>query len=537
MRRIEEVAADLALSADDLELYGPYKAKLTEAALQRLADVPPGRLVLVTGMTPTTFGEGKTTTAIGLTQALRRRDVAATVALREPSMGPVFGIKGGGTGGGGSQVLPAEDINLHFTGDLHAVTTANNLLAAALDASLFHANPLGLDPRRITWRRCLDMNDRALRHIVIGLGGRSDGVPREESFDITPASEVMAVLSVAADLPDLHRRLRDIIVGYTADIEPVRCRDLRVDAALATLLRQALRPNLVQTSEGGPAFVHGGPFANIALGVNSLIATRTALATSAVVVTEAGFGSDLGAEKFFNVAARFAGLRPEVAVIVATARACKRHGGADPKQLAQENLDALQAGLPNLDAHIDNIRRHGVTPVVSVNRFPADSDAESAALLAHCDARAVRAAEADPFGGGGEGTLALGDAVRAALDDGQADPRYLYDLDCPVKEKIETIARDVYGAGRVVYANAAELTLRRMQRLGLEGLPICIAKTQYSLSDDPALLGRPTDYTFTVREVRPSAGAGFLVIISGDIMTMPGLPKEPAATRFQVDGA
>lgn len=536
MRRIVEVAADLGLSEDDLELYGPYKAKITAATMARLRDAEPGRLVLVTGMTPTTAGEGKTTTSLGLTQALRRQDIKATVALREPSMGPVMGIKGGGTGGGASQALPADDINLHFTGDLHAVTAANNLLAAAIDNSIFHGNGLGIDPRRVTWRRCLDMNDRALRRMVIGMGGTLDGVPREEGFDITPASEVMAILSVADDLDDLHRRLGNVIVGYTADIQPVYCRDLGVDAAMTVLLKQAMQPNLVQTSEGGPAFVHGGPFANIALGCNSIVATRAALATSDVVVTEAGFGSDLGAEKFLNVVARFGRFNPEVAVIVTTARAIKRHGGRDAKELEVEDLAALEAGMPNLDAHIDNIQRHGVTPVVAINRFPSDTDAEIAAIQSHCAARNVRAAEADPYGGGGEGCLALGDSVRDALDHEPGTVRPLYDLEQPVKTKIEAIARQVYGAGAIVYQRQAELLLRRMKRLEMEDLPICVAKTQYSLSDDPTLLGRPQDHEFTVREVRPSAGAGFLVIISGEIMTMPGLPREPEATRFRIGG-
>ena len=535
MRRINEVASDIGLTDDDLEFYGPYKAKLTPATVRRLQAATAGRLVLVTGITPTTAGEGKTTTSIGLTQALRRQGHNAAVALREPSIGPVMGIKGGGTGGGESEILPAEEINLHFTGDLHAVTAANNLLAAAIDNSMFHGNPLSLDPRRISWRRCLDMNDRALRNLVIGMGGTSDGVPREEGFDITPASEVMAILSVASDIEDLRDRLARVIVGYTREIEPVYCRDLGVETAMTVLLKQALQPNLVQMTDGGPAFVHGGPFANIALGCNSLIATRAALGAADIVVTEAGFGSDLGAEKFFNVAARFGGLNPEVAVIVSTARALKRHGGVNPKELETENVEALVDGLPNLDAHIDNVERHGVTPVVAVNRFPSDTDAEIAAIVAHCESRSVRVAEADPYGGGGESCLGLGEVVDEALQNGGGSLRHLYDTSQPLKEKIEAVARDVYGAGNVVYLRRAELTLRRMKRLKMEDLPICIAKTQYSLADDPALIGRPEEHEFTVREVRPSAGAGFLVVISGEIMTMPGLPREPAATRFRLE--
>ena len=533
MRPIVDVAADLGLAEDDLELYGRYKAKLSSAALARLREAPVGRLVLVTGMTPTTAGEGKTTTSIGLTQALRRRGAQATVALREPSVGPVMGIKGGGTGGERSQIEPADDINLHFTGDLHAVTTANNLLAAALDNSMFHGNPHGLDARRITWRRCLDMNDRALRRTVIGMGGTQDGIPREEGFDITPASEVMAILSVASDLDDLRTRLSNVIVGYTSDIQPVYARDLGVETAMTVLLKDAVRPNLVQTSEGGPAFVHGGPFANIAVGCNSIIATRAALATSEIVVTEAGFGSDLGAEKFFNIVSRIGGLQPEVAVIVATARAIKRHGGVDAKQLEHEDLGAIEAGIVNLDAHIDNVVRHGVTPVVAVNRFPSDTDAEIAAILDHCRARKTLAAEADPYGGGGEACLGLAEQVQAALAASSGSRlQFLYDLDQPVKTKIEAVARQVYGAGQVVYLRQADLTLRRMKRLGLESLPICVAKTQYSLSDDASRLARPTGYEFHVREVRPSAGAGFLVVIAGEIMTMPGLPSDPAANHF-----
>lgn len=534
MRRIVDVAAELGLSEADLELYGQSKAKLTSEALARLADAPPGKLVLVTGMTPTTAGEGKTTTAIGLTQALRTGGARATVALREPSMGPVFGIKGGGTGGGRSIIEPSDDINLHFTGDLHAVTAANNLLAAAIDNSIFHGNPHGIDPRRISWRRCIDMNDRALRGAVIGMGGTTDGVPREEAFDITPASEVMAILSVASDLEDLHRRLGDVIVGYTSDIQPVHCRDLEVDGAMAVLLEQAIRPNLAQTLDGGPAFVHGGPFANIALGCNSIAATRAALAISEITVTEAGFGSDLGAEKFFNVVSRIGGFAPQAAVIVATARAIKRHGGKSAKELEAEDLAALEGGLVNLDAHIDNVQRHGVTPVVAINRFPSDTQAELDAVLAHCRARGVRAAVADPYGGGAADCAELAAAVREALDADDSALQPLYQLEQPLQEKIETVAREVYGAGSVTYLRRAELTLRRARRLGMEDWPVCVAKTQYSLSDNAALLGRPQAHEFTVREVRPSAGAGFVVIISGEIMTMPGLPRAPAATQFRI---
>ncbi len=533
MRPIVDVAADLGLTAGDLDQYGHRKAKLTAEALAQLAERPAGDLVLVTGMTPTTAGEGKTTTAIGLTQALRLSGANAAAALREPSMGPVFGIKGGGTGGGGSQVVPADDINLHFTGDLHAVTAANNLLAASIDNSIFHGNPLGLDPRRITWRRCIDMNDRALRGAVIGMGGTTDGVPREEGFDITPASEVMAILSVASDLDDLHERLGNVIVGYSggSPIEPITCREIEVDGAMTVLLEDAIRPNLVQTSEGGPAFVHGGPFANIALGCNSIAATRASMATADITVTEAGFGSDLGAEKFFNIYSRIGGFEPQAAVIVATARAIKRHGGRNARDLEVEDLEALAAGLPNLDAHIDNVQRHGVTPIVAVNRFPSDTEAELDAIGAHCRARGVRASVANPFEGG-EACLELAREVQEALRDDRPVFQRLYELEQPLTEKIEAVAREVYGAGSVSYLRRAELTLRRARRLGQADWPVCIAKTQYSLSDDPARLGRPRDHEFTVRDVRPSAGAGFVVIISGEIMTMPGLPSNPAATQF-----
>ena len=534
MRPIVDVAAELGLSEDDLDLYGRHKAKLTADALERLRSRPQGDVVLVTGMTPTTAGEGKTTTAIGLTQALRQSGANAAVALREPSMGPVFGIKGGGTGGGGSQVLPADDINLHFTGDLHAVTAANNLLAAAIDNSLFHGNALGLDSRRITWRRCIDMNDRALRGAVIGMGGTSDGIPREEAFDITPASEVMAILSVASNLDDLHRRLGDVIIGYTAStpIQPTTCRDLSVDSAMTVLLQDAIRPNLVQTGEGGPAFVHGGPFANIALGCNSIAATRASMTCADITVTEAGFGSDLGAEKFFNVVSRIGGFEPQAAVIVATARAIKRHGGRPAKELEVEDLAALEAGLPNLDAHIDNVVKHGVIPVVAVNQFPSDTQAELVAVVAHCQRRGVRAAVANPYGGGGDACLDLAIQVREALAGERPEFQRLYSLEDSLKDKIESVAREVYGAGTVTYLRRAELTLRRARRLGQQEWPVCIAKTQYSLSDDAGRLGRPQEHEFTVRDVRPSAGAGFMVIISGEIMTMPGLPSTPAATRF-----
>lgn len=536
MRRIVEVAGELGLGEAEIDPYGAYKAKITSAALRRLQGAPVGRLAVVTAITPTQAGEGKTTVSIGLAQGLRRRGVKVTVCLREPSMGPVMGLKGGGTGGGRSEVVPAEEINLHFTGDLHAVTAANNLLAAAVDNSMHHGNPLGIDPRRIAFQRCLDVNDRALRQIVIGLGGPLNGVPREDGFDITAASEVMAVFAVAADLTDLQQRLGNIIVGYTREREPVHCRDLRLDGAMTVLLKQALQPNLAQTSEGGPALIHAGPFANIALGSNSIIATKAALALSELVVTETGFGSDLGAEKFFNVVTRLGGFRPDVAVIVATARALKLHGGRDARDLAIEDSAAVEAGLTNLAAHLGIVRRHGVTPVVAVNRFPHDTATEVEVILRYCRAQGVAAAVADPVTGGGEGCLDLAEAVQQACA-GSAPPfRPLYDLEEPLTTKIERVAREVYGAGSVRYAKAAEQTLRQAARRGWDGWPICVAKTQYSLSDDPTVPGRPQGHELYVRELRPSAGAGFMVVLAGEMVTMPGLPTEPAATRMRVEG-
>ena len=535
MRRIVEVAADLGLGEAEIEPYGAYKAKITPATLRRLQGAPVGRLVVVTAITPTTAGEGKTTVSIGLTQGLRRRGVRATVCLREPSMGPVMGLKGGGTGSGRSEVTPAEEINLHFTGDLHAVTAANNLLAAAIDNSMHHGNPLGIDPRRITFRRCLDVNDRALRQIVVGLGGAINSVPREDGFDITAASEMMAIFAVAADLTDLQQRLGNIIVGYTREREPVYCRDLRLDGAMTVLLKQAIQPNLAQTSEGGPALIHGGPFANIALGSNSIVATRAALALSEMVVTETGFGSDLGAEKFFNVVSRLGGYRPDAVVVVATARALKLHGGRDARDLATEDIAAVEAGLPNLDAHLGIVRRHGVTPVVAVNRFPHDTAAEMEAILRYCRAQGVAAAAVEPVTGGGEGCLELAEAVQTACAGSAPSFRPLYELEEPLTTKIERVAREIYGAGSVRYSKAAEQTLRQAARWGWEGWPICVAKTQYSLSDDPAVPGRPQGHDFSVREMRPSAGAGFMVVLAGEMVTMPGLPTEPAATRMRVD--
>ncbi len=530
---ITEIAAGLGLAPDDLVLYGPDKAKLAEPVADRLMRTAPrGPLVLVTAMTPTGGGEGKTTTAIGLADALVRRGRRAALALREPSLGPVFGGKGGGAGGGLSTVEPALDINLHFTGDLHAVAAANNLLAAALDNHLHHGNVLGLDPRRLAWRRCLDVDDRALRNVIVGLGGPADGVPREEHFDITAASEVMAILAVARDRADLYARLGRVIVGFTGDRRPVTAADLRMAGAMATLLRDALQPNLVQTAAGTPAFVHAGPFANLALGTNSIRATRAALALADITITEAGFAADLGAEKFCNVVAPVGGFAPALAVVVASGRACKAHA-LDP---GAAGIDAVRAGSANLRAHVEIVRRHGLTPVVAINRFPADSAAELAALEAIIRGWGVRAAIADPFAAGAGGCLALADAVLDALAHEPGLLRPLYPPALPVREKIETVARVVYGAAAVAYDPAALHALDRGAAAGMAAWPVCMAKTPLSLSDDPARRGRPTGFTLRVRDIRPQAGAGYLVALAGDIRTMPGLPAEPAAIHFTAAG-
>ncbi|HWP03693.1 MAG TPA: formate--tetrahydrofolate ligase [Gemmatimonadaceae bacterium] len=533
LRPIVDVAAELGLAPDDLDLYGKYKAKVPAD----IASQPPrGRLVLVTAINPTAAGEGKTTTSVGLVQALRRLGHKVALCIREPSLGPVFGVKGGAAGGGYSQVLPMEDINLHFTGDFHAIASAHSLLSAMLDNHLQQGNALGIDPRRITWPRTIDMNDRALRKVVIGLGGPSEGVPREERFVIIPASEVMAVVALASDFRDLEARLGRIIVGSTAGSErrPVRAGDLKAAGAMGLLLKDAIRPNLVQTLEGGPAFVHAGPFGNIAHGCNSVVATRAALALADLVVTEAGFGSDLGAEKFFDIKCRTAGLNPEVAVLVATVRALKLHGGAPKAQLAKEDLSALERGLPNLEHHIHNVQQFGVPVVVAVNRFSTDSDAELQ-MVADCARRlGVRVAMNEVWAKGGAGGIEMAEEVLAALQEKKANYRPLYDAALPIREKIETIATKVYGADGVDFSPRAARSMEYLESIGLGQTPICMAKTQYSLSDDPTKLGRPRGFRITINEVYPAAGAGFVVAQCGDIMTMPGLPKEPAAERMAV---
>lgn len=535
MHEIVRIAETIGLTADDLELYGKYKAKVSPAVARRLADKPDGHLILMTAINPTAAGEGKTTTTVGLGQALAKLGKKTAIALREPSLGPSMGVKGGAAGGGYSQVVPMEDINLHFTGDLHAITTAHNMLAAIIDNHLHQGNALNIDTRRITFRRALDMNDRALRSTIVGLGGRSNGVPREDGFDITVASEVMAILCLANDLADLKERLSRIVVAFNQNREPVTVADLKVAGAMAALLKDAIKPNLVQTLENVPAFIHGGPFANIAHGCNSVQATKLALKVADYVVTEAGFGADLGAEKFFDIKCRFAGLKPSVAVIVATARALKLHGGADVKNLSPENLKALDQGFANLERHIENVRKFGVPVVVAINRFPTDSVAELDLIAERCRQAGVRVALSEVWAKGGEGGRALAEAVLQTITQEPANFRPLYPVEMPIKEKIATIAREIYGADGVDFTKDVENTIRQYTKLGFHQMPICMAKTQYSFSDDPSRLGRPTGFRITVRELRVSRGAGFLVAITGEIMTMPGLPAEPSAEKIDVD--
>ena len=533
MRPITDVAAELDLTPDDLDLYGKYKAKIPLEISTRPVR---GKLVLVTAINPTAAGEGKTTTSVGLAQAFRKIGKRVALCIREPSLGPVFGVKGGAAGGGYAQVLPMDDINLHFTGDFHAISSTHALLAALLDNHLQQGNALGIDPRRITWPRTIDMNDRALRKIIIGLGGPAEGVPREERFVIIPASEIMAIVALASSVKDLEERLARIIVGstYGADRKPVRAGDLKAAGAMGMLLKDAIRPNLVQTLEGGPAFVHAGPFGNIAHGCNSVIATRSALALADIVVTEAGFGSDLGAEKFFDIKCRSAGLKPEAAVLVATIRALKMNGGAPKAKLGVEDLGALERGLPNLEHHIMNVKQFGLPVVVAVNRFTSDSDAELKMVVEAAQRAGVRVAMNEVWARGGAGGEELAHQVLGLLEEGSANFAPLYDASLPIREKISIIASRVYGAAGVDYAPKADRSIEYLQSIGLGGTPICMAKTQYSLSDDASRLGRPTGFRITVQEVYPCAGAGFVVAQCGDIMTMPGLPKEPAAERMAV---
>lgn len=538
LRPIGAIAQILGLQDDEWEPYGRHKAKITwEALRKRLAQPRKGRLVYVTAITATPAGEGKTCTAIGLTQALGRLGHQVSVCLREPSLGPTFGIKGGAAGGGYAQVLPMDEINLHFTGDIHAVGTAHNLLAAVIDSHISKGNALRIDPNRILWRRVLDMNDRALRQVVIGLGGPANGVVRESGFDITVASEVMAILCLATDLEDLKERLGRMLVAYTTEGEPVYARDLGVHGAMAALLRDALRPNLVQTLEGQPAFIHGGPFANIAHGNNSILATELALRLSDLVVTEGGFGADLGAEKFFNIVHGFSGLTPEVAVLVASVRALHMHGGVSKAEVEHPNPDALQAGLPNLLRHIANLQRFGLPVVVAINRFPTDAPEELEMIRGRCAELGVAVAVSDVVARGGQGGVELAEAVLQTLERREAQFQPLYDWALPVEEKLERLATQIYGADGVELSPKARRQIREAERHGWDRLPVCVAKTQHSLSDDPTLKGAPSGWRLKVREIRPSLGAGFLVCLAGDIMTMPGLPAHPAAERVDVDAS
>ena len=535
MQPITEIATKAGIPGKYVEQYGTYKAKIDPKLLND-SDRKEGKLVLVTAISPTPAGEGKTTTTIGLADGLARIGKNVTVALREPSLGPVFGIKGGAAGGGYAQVVPMEDINLHFTGDFHAIGAANNLLAAMLDNHIQQGNALGIDPRRITWKRCVDMNDRQLRFVTDGLGGKTNGVPREDGFDITVASEVMAVFCLATSISDLKERLSHIIVGYTYEDKPVTAGDLKAVGAMAALLKDALKPNLVQTLEGTPAFVHGGPFANIAHGCNSVMATRMALKTGDYTVTEAGFGADLGAEKFLDIKCRMAELVPDAVVVVATVRALKMHGGLAKADLAEENLAALEKGLPNLLRHVSNIRNVYRLPcVVAVNRFPTDTDAEIDCVVEKCSALGVNTVLSTVWAEGGKGGEALAREVVRLCEEERGDFTYSYPLDLSIEEKIETVVRRVYGGKGISVTANAKKQIARLTELGFGALPVCIAKTQYSFSDDPTLLGAPEGFTVTVKEVKVSAGAGFLVVLTGDILTMPGLPKSPAAERIDVD--
>lgn len=535
MKKITEIAANLGISEEELEPYGHYKAKLSQKLFDRLADKPDGKLILVTAINPTPAGEGKTTTSVGLCEAMNKTGRKSILALREPSLGPVFGIKGGAAGGGYSQVVPMEDINLHFTGDMHAITAANNLLAALMDNHIQQGNALGIDVRRILFKRCLDMNDRALRNCVIGMGGKVNGIPREDHFQITVASEIMAVLCLASDLEDLKRRLGNILVAYTYSGEPVFARDLKAVGAMTALLKDAINPNLVQTLEGNPAIIHGGPFANIAHGCNSVRATKLAMKLSDYTITEAGFGSDLGAEKFFDIKCRFAGLKPDCTVLVATIRALKYNGGVAKPDLTKENVEALKKGIVNLGVHIENLRKFGVPVVVAINHFYTDTDAEIAVVREFCEKMGAKVAFSDVFLKGGEGGIELANAVAETIESTKSDYKPLYDEKLSIKEKLDIIAKEIYRADGVTYTAKADKAIKEIESLGLDRVPVCVAKTQYSLSDDPTKLGKPEGFNITVSDVRASAGAGFVVVYTGDVMTMPGLPKVPAADNIDVD--
>lgn len=534
MLPINEVAAKLGIGEEDIELYGRYKAKLSMDLIKRVQDKPDGKLILVTAITPTPAGEGKSTTTVGLAQGLAKIGQKVIVALREPSLGPCMGIKGGAAGGGYSQVVPMEDINLHFTGDFHAITSAHMLLAAMLDNHIQQGNALNIDPRRIVWKRVVDMNDRELRNIVVGLGGKAHGVPRQDGFDITVASEVMAILCLATGLHDLKERLSKIIVAYDYSGNPITAGMLKAQGAMAALLKDAVKPNLVQTLENVPAIIHGGPFANIAHGCNSVMATKTALKLADYTITEAGFGADLGAEKFFDIKCRYAGLKPDAVVLVATVRALKMHGGVPKTDLATPDVEAVKRGIVNLEKHIENIKQYGLPLVVAINAFEQDTPEELEAIRSHCAAHGVNVALSEVFAKGGEGGIELAKEVVALATSGKADFKLLYGEELSLKEKIETIAKKIYGAVGVNYTKEANNALKDFEKMGYGHLPVCMAKTQYSFSDDPALLGRPEGFEITIKNCRIAAGAGFVVVLTGDIMTMPGLPKVPAAEKIDV---
>ncbi len=536
MKPICEIAEDLGISADELELYGKYKAKLSDELCDRLEGEKDGKLILVTAINPTPAGEGKTTTSVGLGQAMKKIGKSAIIALREPSMGPVMGIKGGAAGGGYAQVVPMEDINLHFTGDMHAITAANNLLSAAIDNHIHQGNELDIDARTITWKRCLDMNDRALRQVVVGLGGKVNGYPREDGFMITVASEIMAILCLAKDMDDLKRRIAAIVIGYNTDGEPITAGDLKIAGAMGLLLRDAIKPNLVQTLENTPCLMHGGPFANIAHGCNSIRATKLGLKLADYCITEAGFGSDLGAEKFFDIKCRIGCLKPSCVVLVATVRALKYNGGVPKAELAKENTDALKDGIVNLGKHIENMQKYGLPVIVAINRFMTDTDEELKIIEQYCRDMGVDFSMCEVFAKGGDGGVELAEkVVEVSERGGEMNFAPIYDEKASIDEKINTIAKEIYGADGVVYTPKAKKAIARLEKQGFDKLPICMAKTQYSLSDDPSLLGRPSGFEITVREVRVSAGAGFVVALTGDVMTMPGLPKIPAANNMDID--
>ena len=533
MKLITEIAEEAGLELDDIEQYGKYKAKVNLDVLDRMEQ--DSDLILVTAITPTPAGEGKTTTTVGLGQALCGMGKNAAIAIREPSLGPTMGIKGGAAGGGYAQVVPMEDINLHFTGDIHAIGVAHNLLSAAIDNHIMKGNELGFDTTQVSWPRVVDMNDRALRNIVVGMGGKAHGVPREDKFMITVASEIMAILCLANNLTELKEMIGRIVVGYTKDDEPIRAKDINVQGAMTALLKEAIKPNLVQTLENTPAFIHGGPFANIAHGCNSVMATKMAMAISDITVTEAGFGADLGAEKFFNIKSRFADLDPKAVVLVATVRALKMHGGKELEELKEEDLDAVSAGIENLEKHIENMKKFGLPLVVAINRFPDDTEAELELVRERCEKMGINVALSEVFAKGGEGGEELAEEILNILEKGEADFDFLYDLEDSIEEKIETIATEIYGADGVEYSDEAKKQIAKYKKYGYDEMPICMAKTQNSISDNPALKGRPTDFKLTVREINVSAGAGFLVALTGPVLTMPGLPKVPSAEEIDID--